>query len=128
MIFNKFKVLQSTSHIVVNHGKPKVNPSPTLRILKTAAPVLNNKIHKHHPHQLDPTPVATHSEETLVDANVNNLIKSTRRISHSGETFKPRFRNRKEQDLEEKPEHNPNHHNYKKSQHRARPTPSKSHK
>ena len=34
------QVLQSTSHIHNNHQKAKINPSPTLRILKTAAPSL----------------------------------------------------------------------------------------
>ncbi|KAJ8971668.1 hypothetical protein NQ314_000594 [Rhamnusium bicolor] len=54
------QVLQSTSHIF-NNPKGKINPSPSLRILKTAAPSLG-KGNKHHRH-LEPTPAGSINEE-----------------------------------------------------------------
>ncbi|CAH0560713.1 unnamed protein product [Brassicogethes aeneus] len=73
------QVLQSTSHIYNNQKGGKINPSPTLRILKTAAPQLKGKPHRH----LDPTPVASVSEENSLPVEQlfggQNTIKSTRK-------------------------------------------------
>nr|XP_008192116.1 PREDICTED: uncharacterized protein LOC663093 isoform X2 [Tribolium castaneum] len=91
------QVLQSTSHIH-NPQKAKISPSPTLRILKTAAPSLGKG--KHHRH-LEPTPAGS-IEETIVAAESSNSIKSTRKPA--GPTFKPRFKNRQKEDEEESEE------------------------
>ncbi|KAJ8919413.1 hypothetical protein NQ315_016507, partial [Exocentrus adspersus] len=86
------QVLQSTSHIT-NNAKAKINPSPTLRILKTAAPTLG-KGNKHNRQHLDPTPAAAINEEASVSAEAGqNTIKSTRKPNGSGSSFK-RFKNR----------------------------------
>lgn len=88
------QVLQSTSHVLNNHQKAKINPSPTLRILKTAAPSLG-KPNKHHRH-LEPTPAASVNEETALPVeslfNSQNAIKPTRKPA--GGSFKTRFKNR----------------------------------
>ncbi|KAJ3658509.1 hypothetical protein Zmor_010244 [Zophobas morio] len=93
------QVLQSTSHIHNNHQKAKINPSPTLRILKTAAPSLG-KGNKHHRH-LEPTPAGSINEETALPAespfNSQNSIKSTRKPTGPGSSFKPRFKNRQKE-------------------------------
>lgn len=83
------QVLQSTSHIY--NAKQKINPSPTLRILKTAAPALGKK-NRH----LEPTPAASINEESLLVAEVTqNAIKPTRKPASSG-SFK-RFKNRSQE-------------------------------
>lgn len=97
------QVLQSTSHII--HGqKGKINPSPSLRILKTAAPTLG-KGNKHHRQHLEPTPAGAINEEASVAADghfgAQNSIKSTRKPNGAGGNFK-RFKNRhKEPDVAE---------------------------
>lgn len=143
------QVLQSTSHII-NQNKPKVNPSPSLRILKTAAPALGGKGHKAPHHHLEPTPAGTLHDETVLPVeglfnsaagSANNLIKPTRRpAGPTGRSadFKPRFRNRKqehepsteedetEQDIVPQQHHQQQQphggNNYKKSSTRPRPT------
>jgi hypothetical protein len=91
------QVLQSTSRLHNNHQKAKINPSPTLRILKTAAPSLG-KANKHHRH-LEPTPAGSASEETALAAESSqNSIKSTRKpTGPAGSSFKPRFKNRQKE-------------------------------
>ncbi|KAB0798877.1 hypothetical protein PPYR_06757 [Photinus pyralis] len=86
------QVLQSTSHIQQqNSQKGKIKPSPTLRILKTAAPSLG-KSNKHH---LEPTPASSVVIQTAVAVETP---KSSRKPSSK------RFKNRvKEQ---ESPEEN----------------------
>lgn len=91
------QVLQSTSHIHNNHQKAKISPSPTLRILKTAAPLLG-KGNKHHRH-LEPTPAGSINEETALPVdglfNSHNAIKSTRKPTGPGSlSLKARFKNR----------------------------------
>lgn len=97
------QVLQSTSHIY-NHPKGgKINPSPTLRILKTAAPSLS-KGNKHHRH-LEPTPAGGSIDESAsISAEYNsqqNSIKSTRKPSGSGSGYKQRFKNRQKEPEDE---------------------------
>lgn len=82
------QVLQSSSHVLGSHQKGKINPSPTLRILKTAAPQIG-KSNKHHRH-LEPTPVATTNEETQSVDSIST-IRNTRKPSGS---FKSGFKNR----------------------------------
>lgn len=88
------QVLQSTSRIH-NPQKGKISPSPTLRILKTAAPTLG-KSGKHR--QLEPTPAGSINEETALPVEglftSQNSIKSTRKPSAPGGSFKPQFKNR----------------------------------
>lgn len=77
-LVSHYQVLQSTSKIL---SKPKVAPTPTARILKTAAPNLSkSKVH------LEPTPAGSLHEETALplealfhgDKNAN-LIRPSRR-------------------------------------------------
>jgi hypothetical protein len=79
------QVLQSTSRILQpHHGKPKPTPSSSLRILKTAAPVLGKSRSSVH---LEPTPAGSLYEETVAlplealfsSAPNSNFIKSSRR-------------------------------------------------
>ncbi|CAH2092301.1 unnamed protein product [Euphydryas editha] len=74
------QVLNSNSKILQSGHKAKISPSPTHRILKTAAPA----IPKNHKHNLEPTP-------SLSDED-NNHGKTTRRQTSSGSTFKNRHR------------------------------------
>ncbi|XP_017768410.1 PREDICTED: uncharacterized protein LOC108556711 isoform X1 [Nicrophorus vespilloides] len=104
------QVLQSTSHIYNNQHKGKINPSPTLRILKTAAPHLGK--HNKHRH-LDPTPAASVNEETVSAEISQNTIKSTRKPSGSSGSLK-RFKNRQPEPVQEK-EKEPEVHTTKKS-------------
>lgn len=73
------QVLNSNSKIIQSGHKGKISPSPTHRILKTAAPA----IAKNHRHNLEPTP-SINDEETYT--------KSARRPSNSGNSFKNRHR------------------------------------
>jgi hypothetical protein len=79
------QVLQSSSRILQpQHGKPKPTPSSSLRILKTAAPVLGKSRGSAH---LEPTPAGSLYEETVAlplealfsSAPSSNFIKSSRR-------------------------------------------------
>lgn len=123
---SKFQVLQSTSHVQSSsHPKPKISPSPSLRILKTAAPSLGkvNKLHRH----LEPSSAV--SEETVLPVEAlytsQNSVKLTRKPVTSS-AFKPRFKNirQKEQEIatvtvneqENNEQDVAQHSNYKKSQ------------
>ena len=95
------QVLQSSSHIYHGSGnKPKIAASPSLRILKTAAPHIPKK-----PHVIEPTPtksnIATSSSDGNDDLHVDeiygsspkqNLVRASRRPAVSSNTFKNRFR------------------------------------
>jgi hypothetical protein len=79
------QVLQSTSHVLqLHHAKPKPTPSSSLRILKTAAPVLGRSKGSAH---LEPTPAGSLYEETVAlplealfsSAPSSNFIRSSRR-------------------------------------------------
>lgn len=94
------QVLQSTSHIFHHpHPKPKISPSSTLRILKTAAPSLPKQ-----------SKSASSQEDSLSVESINgqspspNLVRSSRRPANPSGTFKIRFRNRNKDDTEEAPE------------------------
>lgn len=81
------QVLQSTSQIFNAAQKPKIQPSSTLRILKTAAPSLNK------------TPKYSSIEEELPVEVVQSgpgLVRNTRRPAQSSNSFKNRFRNRED--------------------------------
>lgn len=81
------QVLQSTSQIFNANQKPKIQPSSTLRILKTAAPSLNK------------TPKYVSNEEELPVESAqggSNLVKTSRRPGQSTNSFKNRFRNRED--------------------------------
>lgn len=80
------QVLNSNSKILNPGYKPKLSPSPTQRILKTAAPA----IAKHHRYNLEPTPAASLHDETI-SSHENNFGKTTRRPSGNG-SFKNRHR------------------------------------
>lgn len=111
------QVLQSTSQVYGSnnnkhhhHGQKqaKINPSGTLRILKTAAPSLG-KASKHNRH-LEPTPAGSINDETALPVealfNSQNSIKQGGNRKQSGNSsgggsFK-RFKNRqREQEIED---------------------------
>ncbi|KRT83913.1 hypothetical protein AMK59_4366 [Oryctes borbonicus] len=110
------QVLQSTSQVINNnakHGKKstnKINPSGTLRILKTAAPsIVKSNKHGNNRH-LEPTPAGSINDETALPVealfNSPNSIKQVgNRKQHSNSSnngsFK-RFKNRqREQEIED---------------------------
>lgn len=79
------QVLQSTSQVFNANQKPKIQPSSTLRILKTAAPSLIK------------TPKYTSNEEEVeVVQSSPNLRTTTRRPGQSSNNFKNRFRSRED--------------------------------
>lgn len=82
------QVLQSTSQVFNSNQKPKIQPSSTLRILKTAAPS-NNKTPKY----------ASHEEDSPVEVVPSgpNLVRASRRPAQASNSFKNRFQsNRKD--------------------------------
>lgn len=80
------QVLQSTSQVFHANQKPKIQPSQTLRILKTAAPSVNKA----------PKYVSA-EEDSPVEANAGgNLLRTSRRPGQSNNSFKTRFRNRED--------------------------------
>lgn len=81
------QVLQSTSQIFNGNQKPKIQPTSTLRILKTAAPTIAK------------TPKYVSVEEELpVDAAQSgpNLVRTSRRPAQAVNSFKNRIANRKD--------------------------------
>lgn len=99
------QVLQSSSHIYQNSAhKPKIAPSPSLRILKTAAPHIPKK-----QHVIEATPARQnsasststsasesdeiHADEIYGNSANKNLVRSSRRPAVSSNSFKNRFRN-----------------------------------
>ena len=81
------QVLQSTSQIFNGNQKPKIQPTSTLRILKTAAPTVAKS----------PKYVSV-EEELPVDAGQNgpNLVRTSRRPAQAVNSFKNRIANRKD--------------------------------
>lgn len=87
------QVLHSTSHVFKGHNqKPKIAPSSTLRILKTAAPALSNNKR----FTLEPTPAASLNEETNLPLEnlfgSPNLVRPSRRPAIAGGSFKNRHK------------------------------------
>ncbi|CAH0721522.1 unnamed protein product, partial [Brenthis ino] len=74
------QVLNSNSKILQSGHKAKISPSPSHRILKTAAPAIT----KNHRHNLEPTP-------SIVDED-SSFSKTTRRQTSNGSSFKNRLR------------------------------------
>lgn len=102
------QVLQSTSHIYngnSNANKPKIAPTHSLRVLKTAAPQKN----------LQKTPHVIESMSTIKSASVEseevdeiysnspkqNLVRTSRRPVVSSNSFKNRFRNNRPASLKD---------------------------
>lgn len=86
------QVLQSTSQIFHGQQKPKIQPSSTLRILKTAAPSLNK------------TPKYISNEDEFSVESVQsgpNLVRTSRRPAQAALSFKNRLKNRDEVVAEE---------------------------
>ncbi|CAK1551974.1 unnamed protein product [Leptosia nina] len=73
------QVLNSNSKIIQSGHKGKISPSPTHRILKTAAPA----IAKNHRHNLEPTPSISDED---------SFTKTSRRPGNTGSSFKNRHR------------------------------------
>lgn len=125
------QVLQSTSKI--QGQKSKINPSPSLRILKTAAPTLNKSSKHHRSNHIEPTPASSITDETALP--VENLFtsqgttKTTRKPTGSGGTFKPQFKNRarkheNEEDNSVSETPAPQQQQHKKKPARSRTTPA----
>ncbi|XP_004927784.2 uncharacterized protein LOC101741917 isoform X1 [Bombyx mori] len=75
------QVLNSNSKIIQPAGhRAKISPSPTHRILKTAAPAIS----KNHRHNLEPTPSISDDD--------SSFGKTSRRQTISGSSFKNRHR------------------------------------
>ena len=97
------QVLQSTSHVFHNHAKLKPTPSSSLRILKTAAPVLGKAKNSAH---LEPTPAGSLYDETVAlplealfsSAPSSNLIRASRRPSVSKNSLHSKFHRGKGRD------------------------------
>lgn len=91
------QVLQSTSHIFHNN-KPKIAPTPSLRILKTAAPSIPKKqtvIAESSSSKQAPTAADVddiHVEEIYGNTAKQNLVRASRRPAVSSNSFKNRFR------------------------------------
>lgn len=93
------QVLQSTSHIFQNN-KPKITPTPSLRILKTAAPHITKKQTINEPlssikqqtHILSSvSEVGDDHNDEIYGKQANNRV--TRRPAVTNNSFKNRFRN-----------------------------------
>lgn len=93
------QVLQSTSHIFHNN-KAKIAPTPSLRILKTAAPHIPKKqtvVETTQPKQTHVTATASEGDDIHVDelygnSAKQNLVRASRRPTVTSNTFKNRFR------------------------------------
>lgn len=104
------QVLQSTSHIYNGNGnKPKIAPSNTLRVLKTAAPHIPKK-----PHVVESTSVAKQSSASIESEEVDeiysnsqkqNLVRNLRRPAVSSNSFKNRFRSNRPSSLKDDSEY-----------------------
>lgn len=96
------QVLQSTSHIFHNNNaKPKIAPTSSLRILKTAAPHIPKNKHVIEPTPAKPTSTETNSlpiDELYGNAPSPNLVRASRRPATNSGSFKNRFRNRNSKD------------------------------
>ncbi|XP_044749451.1 uncharacterized protein LOC123310122 isoform X2 [Coccinella septempunctata] len=90
------QVLQSSSHVVGSSPKGKISASPTLRILKTAAPS-GPKAGKRH---LEPTPSASINEETAVENSQSNSFKPGKKNGQK------RFKNRPNEEAHSNKEDN----------------------
>lgn len=123
------QVLQSTSKI--QGQKSKINPSPSLRILKTAAPTLGKSNKHHRNNHLEPTPAGSISAETALPVenlfNSQSTVKATRKPTGPGGSFKPQFKNRaRKQETEEENSvsETPPPQQHKKKSSRSRTTPA----
>lgn len=105
------QVLQSTSHIYNGNGnKPKIAPTNSLRVLKTAAPNIPKQTHV-----VESTSAAKQSSasvETIeeVDEIYSNspkqsLVRNLRRPAVSSNSFKNRFRSNRPASLKEDTEY-----------------------
>lgn len=92
------QVLQSTSHIYsgnANANKPKIAPTHSLRVLKTAAPHIPKKTPQIVESMSAIKPASLESEEVdeiYSNSSKQNLVRSSRRPAVTSNTFKNRFR------------------------------------
>jgi hypothetical protein len=95
------QILQSTSHIFQQNVKPKISPSSTLRILKTAAPSLPKtpkyqaQVDSHQDDGILPV------ESLFGNSPSPNLIRSSRRPASPTSSFKNRIKNRPSKESEQ---------------------------
>lgn len=91
------QVLQSTSHIYNgNANKPKIVPTHSLRVLKTAAPHIPKKTFVvESTSAIKPQSASVESEdvdEIFSNSAKQNLVRNSRRPAVTSNTFKNRFR------------------------------------
>lgn len=92
------QVLQSTSHVIANAAKPRIAPTHSLRVLKTAAPHIPKKSHVVESNARSDVVAATTQENDEVDeiygsSQNKNLVRAQRRPAIGSSSFKNRFRN-----------------------------------
>lgn len=102
------QVLQSTSHIYNGNGnanKPKIAPTHSLRVLKTAAPHIPKKTPPHVVESTSAVKSASVESEEVDEIYSNspkqNLVRTSRRPAVSSNTFKNRFRNNRPASLKD---------------------------
>lgn len=91
------QVLQSTSHVIANAAKPRIAPTHSLRVLKTAAPHIPKKPHIVESNARSDVVAATTQENDEVDeiygsSPNKNLVRAQRRPAIGSSSFKNRFR------------------------------------
>lgn len=91
------QVLQSTSHVIANAAKPRIAPTHSLRVLKTAAPHIPKKPHVVESNARSDVVAATTQENDEVDeiygsSPNKNLVRAQRRPAIGSSSFKNRFR------------------------------------
>lgn len=87
------QVLQSTSHIY-NANKPKIAPTHSLRVLKTAAPHIPKKTPLESMTTIKSASVESEEvDEIYSNSPKQNLVRTSRRPVVSSNSFKNRFRN-----------------------------------
>lgn len=91
------QVLQSTSHVIANAAKPRIAPTHSLRVLKTAAPHIPKKPHVVESIARSDVVAATTQENDEVDeiygsSPNKNHVRAQRRPAIGSSSFKNRFR------------------------------------
>lgn len=92
------QVLQSTSHVIANAAKPRIAPTHSLRVLKTAAPHIPKKPHIVESNARSDVVATTTTQENddvdeIYGSSPNkNLVRAQRRPAIGSSSFKNRFR------------------------------------
>lgn len=98
------QVLQSTSHIYNGNvsNKPKIVPTHSLRVLKTAAPHIAKKTHVvESTSAVSQTNDSEEIDELYGSSQKQNLVRNSRRPAVSSNSFKNRFRSNRPASLKD---------------------------